>query len=93
MTISSDEEEEGRNRKIASVNNNTPLINASHAFNENMDTILEKEPIITNTAIYSSYGDYLEKIEYDAASEGNVSLKKIYINKWTNKILADFTKW
>lgn len=73
MTISSDEEEEGRIKKIESVNNNTPLSNASNAFNEDMDTILEKEPIITNTAIFNSYNDYLANIE--ASSEGKCFIK------------------
>ncbi|CAL1674391.1 unnamed protein product [Lasius platythorax] len=63
LTISSDEEEEGRTKKIESVNNNAPLSNASNAFNEDMDTILEKEPVITNTSIFRSYSDYLANNE------------------------------
>lgn len=74
MTISSDEEEEGRIKKIESVNNNAPLSNASNAFNEDMDTILEKEPVITNTSIFSSYNDYLANNE--TSSEGNILIKK-----------------
>ncbi|XP_072750156.1 uncharacterized protein [Anoplolepis gracilipes] len=63
LTISSDEEEESRNKKVESINNNAPLTNTSHIFNEDMDTILEKEPVITNTAIFSSYSDYLANNE------------------------------
>lgn len=74
MTISSDEEEEGRTKKIESVNNNTPLSNASNAFNEDMDTILEKEPVITNTSIFRSYNDYLANNE--ESSKGNILFKK-----------------
>lgn len=74
MTISSDEEEEGRIKKVESVNNNAPLSNASNAFNEDMDTILEKEPVITNASIFSSYNDYLANNE--TSSEGNILIKK-----------------
>lgn len=74
MTISSDEEEEGRTKKIESVNNNAPLSNASNAFNEDMDTILEKEPVITNTSIFRSYNDYLANNE--ESSKGNILFKK-----------------
>lgn len=69
LTISSDEEEESRSKKIESVNNNAPLSNATNAFDEDMD-ILEKEPVITNTSVFNSYSDYLANIE--ASSTGNV---------------------
>lgn len=71
MTISSDEEEESRSKKIESINNNAALSNTSNAFNEDMDTILEKEPVITNTSIFSSYNDYM--VHKEVSSKGNIS--------------------
>lgn len=50
MTISSDEEEEGRTKKMKPINSNATIGNATNAFNEDMDTILDKEPIITNAS-------------------------------------------
>ena len=47
-----------------------------------MDTILDKEPVITNTSVFSSYNDYLANIEEN--SKGNVS-QKIY-QRLTNNI-------
>lgn len=75
MTISSDEEEESRSKKIESINNNAPLSNTSNAFNEDMDTILEKEPVITSTSIFISYSDYM--MHKEISSKGNVSLQNI----------------
>ncbi|KAL6436026.1 hypothetical protein ACFW04_005678 [Cataglyphis niger] len=93
LTISSDEEEEGRIKKIESVNNNAPLSNASNAFNEDMDTILEKEPVITNTSIFSSYNDYLahnetssEEICDNQSSLDNEQLPQIAIECRTVRI-------
>lgn len=40
-----------------------------------MDTILEKEPVITNASIFSSYNDYMANKE--VISKGNVSLQNI----------------
>lgn len=50
MTISSDEEEESRTKKIGNINSNAVVSNATNAFNEYLDTILDKEPIITNSS-------------------------------------------
>ncbi|XP_050444558.1 uncharacterized protein LOC126848050 isoform X3 [Cataglyphis hispanica] len=93
LTISSDEEEEGRIKKIESVNNNAPLSNASNAFNDDMDTILEKEPVITNTSIFSSYNDYLahnetssEEICDNQSSLDNEQLPQIAIECRTVRI-------
>jgi hypothetical protein len=47
------------------------LGNASNALPEDMDTILDKEPVITNTSVFSSYSDFLANIE--ESSKGNVS--------------------
>ncbi|XP_025989146.1 uncharacterized protein LOC105193209 isoform X3 [Solenopsis invicta] len=55
LTISSDEEEESRNKKITNINSNVMVGNTSDAFNEDVDTILDKEPIITNNSVYSLY--------------------------------------
>ncbi|XP_036141062.1 uncharacterized protein LOC105830930 isoform X2 [Monomorium pharaonis] len=57
LTISSDEEEEGRPKKIISTNSNTVVGNASNVFNEDMDTILDKEPIITNNSVFNLYDE------------------------------------
>lgn len=56
MTISSDEEEEGKSKKTGT-NSNTVLGNVCNSFDENIDTILEKEPIITNTSVFNSSCD------------------------------------
>ncbi|XP_011631462.1 uncharacterized protein LOC105423416 isoform X2 [Pogonomyrmex barbatus] len=64
LTISSDEEEEGR-KKMASSNSNTVLGNTSNAFDEEMDTILDKEPIITNATVPSLYDDLDEENSKD----------------------------
>ncbi|XP_012137297.1 uncharacterized protein LOC100878812 [Megachile rotundata] len=58
LTISSDEEEEGKNKKMESSNNSTCSQDASNNFNEEMDTILEKEPVITNNSVSSTCSDY-----------------------------------
>ncbi|XP_014473884.1 PREDICTED: sentrin-specific protease 7-like isoform X2 [Dinoponera quadriceps] len=52
LTISSDEEEEGKTRKIG-INSNAVLGNACNTFDDDVDTILEKEPIITNTSVFN----------------------------------------
>jgi len=72
LTISSDEEEENRTKKVGCVNNSVAMQgNASNALPEDMDTILDKEPVITNTSVFSSYSDFLANIE--ESSKGNVS--------------------
>jgi len=67
LTISSDEEEESR-AKRKNVNNNAALNNVSNAFNEDADTILDKEPIITNSSVSTSY----EEFSNDENSKGNI---------------------
>jgi len=68
LTISSDEEEEGRPKKTGSINNNAIVGNASNTFNEE-DTIVDKEPIITNTSAFNLYDDVMDNEEN---SKGNV---------------------
>lgn len=68
MTISSDEEEEGRTKKIKSINSNAIVGNATNAFNEDVDTILDKEPIITNTS--GSYDGFT--MDNEENSKGDV---------------------
>ncbi|XP_018399292.1 PREDICTED: uncharacterized protein LOC108777009 isoform X1 [Cyphomyrmex costatus] len=63
LTISSDEEEEGRPKKIGSVNNNAVVGNASNTFNEDINTIVDKEPIITNTSVFNLYDDIMDNEE------------------------------
>ncbi|XP_076235982.1 uncharacterized protein LOC143180264 isoform X3 [Calliopsis andreniformis] len=58
LTISSDEEEEGKSKKLDGSNNSSFSHDTSNAFSEEMDTILEKEPIITNNSISSPCSDY-----------------------------------
>lgn len=71
MTISSDEEEEGKTKKTENTNqSSTTLNNASNVFDEDMDTILDKEPIITNTTVYSACGNILTNNE--DSDEGNI---------------------
>ncbi|XP_018366167.1 PREDICTED: uncharacterized protein LOC108763222 isoform X4 [Trachymyrmex cornetzi] len=62
LTISSDEEEEGRPKKTGSINNNAVVGNASNTFNEE-DTIVDKEPIITNTSSFNLYDDIMDNEE------------------------------
>lgn len=65
LTISSDEEEEGKTKKTG-INSNAVSGNACDTFDDEVDTILEKEPIITNTSVFNpSYRDD------DASSEEN----------------------
>lgn len=68
MTISSDEEEEGRTKKIKSISSNTTVGNATNAFNEDVDTILDKEPIITNTS--GSYDEF--PMDNEENSKGDI---------------------
>nr|XP_031839540.1 uncharacterized protein LOC116430050 isoform X2 [Nomia melanderi] len=58
LTISSDEEEEGKSKTLEGSNNSTFSHIASNSFTEEMDTILEKEPVITNNSISSTSSDY-----------------------------------
>ncbi|EZA57568.1 Sentrin-specific protease [Ooceraea biroi] len=57
LTISSDEEEEGRAKKIGNINSDAAVGNANNTFDEEVDTILDKEPIITNSTVSSSYDE------------------------------------
>lgn len=63
LTISSDEEEEGKMKKLESSNNSTCSHDTSNNFNEDLDTILEKEPVITNNSISSTSSDYAMETE------------------------------
>ncbi|KAK2579020.1 hypothetical protein KPH14_002814 [Odynerus spinipes] len=58
LTISSDEDEEGKTRKVDGINNSAVTSNASNNFSEEMETILEKEPVITNNSVSSTNIDY-----------------------------------
>jgi len=61
LTISSDEEEEDRIKKTGNTNSNAIISNLNNAFNDDMDTILDKEPIITNTSVPSLYDDIMDE--------------------------------
>ncbi|XP_029034245.1 uncharacterized protein LOC114871873 isoform X3 [Osmia bicornis bicornis] len=63
LTISSDEEEEGKMKKLESSNNSTCSHDTSNNFSEDLDTILEKEPVITNNSISSTSSDYAMETE------------------------------
>lgn len=66
LTISSDEEEDSKNGKIDNANCSASSADASNNFSEEMETILEKEPIITNNSVCSASPDYA------ADSEDNI---------------------
>lgn len=68
LTISSDEEEGNKMKKTESNNSTTNLCNASNASNEDVDTILDKEPVITYNSVFVPCDDSNEE-----ESEGNVS--------------------
>ncbi|XP_020283705.1 uncharacterized protein LOC109854713 isoform X3 [Pseudomyrmex gracilis] len=72
LTISSDEEDEGKAKKIGNINNNT-LGHASNSFNEEVGTILEKEPIITTNCIFSSYNDFKNDEKFGTGTCDNES--------------------
>ncbi|XP_078053727.1 uncharacterized protein LOC144479093 isoform X3 [Augochlora pura] len=72
LTISSDEEEEGKNKSLEGSNNSTFSHITSNNFNEEMDTILEKEPVITNNSISSTSTDYAMDSE-DVTKDNSVS--------------------
>lgn len=59
LTISSDEEEEGKARKLEGANNSNLSHDANNSFSEEMETILEKEPIITNNSVSSTCSEYI----------------------------------
>lgn len=61
MTISSDEEEEGKKRSDSS--NNIFSNDMSNNYSDEMDTILEKEPIITNNSVSDTNPDYTMESE------------------------------
>ncbi|CAK9818629.1 Sentrin-specific protease 7 [Anthophora plagiata] len=63
LTISSDEEEEGKTKKSETSNNSTFSNDASNNFSEEMETIHEKEPVITNNSISSTSSDYAMESE------------------------------
>ncbi|XP_076301470.1 uncharacterized protein LOC143219351 isoform X2 [Lasioglossum baleicum] len=58
LTISSDEEEEGKAKASEGCNNSTLSHLTHNTFDEETDTILEKEPVITNNSISSISTDY-----------------------------------
>ncbi|XP_047354219.1 uncharacterized protein LOC124950862 isoform X3 [Vespa velutina] len=58
LTISSDEDEEGKTRKVDGVNTSAVSSNASNNFTEEMETILDKEPVITNNSVSSTNIDF-----------------------------------
>ncbi|XP_053974438.1 uncharacterized protein LOC128874118 isoform X1 [Hylaeus volcanicus] len=58
LTISSDEEEEGKSKKSEGSNNSTFSHIPNNSFSDEMETILEKEPVITNNSISSPSADY-----------------------------------
>ncbi|XP_015187662.1 PREDICTED: uncharacterized protein LOC107072337 isoform X2 [Polistes dominula] len=58
LTISSDEDEEGKTRKVDGVFNNAVSSNASNNLSEEMETILDKEPVITNNSVSSTNIDF-----------------------------------
>nr|XP_033339479.1 sentrin-specific protease 7-like [Megalopta genalis] len=72
LTISSDEEEEGKNKSSEGSNNSTFSHITSNSFTEEMDTILEKEPVITNNSISSTSADYAMDSE-DVTKDNSVS--------------------
>ncbi|XP_012346759.1 uncharacterized protein LOC100866704 isoform X3 [Apis florea] len=61
LTISSDEEEEGKKRSDSS--NNIFSNDMSNNYSDEMDTILEKEPIITNNSVSDTNPDYIMESE------------------------------
>lgn len=63
LTISSDEEEEGKIKRSDGSSNNIFSNDASNNFSEEMETILEKEPVITNNSISSVSSDYAMESE------------------------------
>lgn len=69
LTISSDEDEEGKTRKVDGVNSNAVSSNASNNFTEEMETILDKEPVITNNSVSSTNVDLPPSSE--ECTEGN----------------------
>ena len=62
LTISSDEEDEGKIKKSDGSSNNI-FSNDSNSFNEEMETILEKEPVITNNSVCNANSDYTMESE------------------------------
>ncbi|XP_043497008.1 uncharacterized protein LOC122520800 isoform X2 [Polistes fuscatus] len=77
LTISSDEDEEGKTRKVDGVFSNAVSSNASNNLNEEMETILDKEPVITNNSVSSTNIDFLSSNE--ECTEGG-SLKSEDLN-------------
>lgn len=63
LTISSDEEEESKIKRSDGSSNNIFSNDASNNFSEEMETILEKEPVITNNSISSVSSDYAMESE------------------------------
>ncbi|XP_014616796.1 PREDICTED: uncharacterized protein LOC106793974 isoform X2 [Polistes canadensis] len=63
LTISSDEDEEGKTRKVDGVFSNAVSSNASNNLSEEMETILDKEPVITNNSVSST------NIEFSSSNE------------------------
>ena len=63
LTISSDEEEEGKIKRPDGSSNNIFSNDATNSFSEEMETILEKEPVITNNSTSSMSSDYAMESE------------------------------
>ena len=61
LTISSDEEDESKIKKSDGSSNN--IFSNDNSFNEEMETILEKEPVITNNSICNASSDYAMESE------------------------------
>ncbi|XP_017760809.1 PREDICTED: uncharacterized protein LOC108551228 [Eufriesea mexicana] len=77
LTISSDEEEEGKNKRSEGSNNNVFSNDGGNDFTEEMETILEKEPIITNNSVSNTSSDYTmesEDIKDNAVQSPHTSL-------------------
>ncbi|XP_076650247.1 uncharacterized protein LOC143357617 isoform X2 [Halictus rubicundus] len=72
LTISSDEEEEGKTKASEGSNNSTFSNITINTFTEETDTILEKEPVITNNSISSTSTDYAMETE-DMMKDNSVS--------------------
>ncbi|CAL7933808.1 unnamed protein product [Xylocopa violacea] len=68
LTISSDEEEEGKTKKSGGSSNNISS-SESNNFSEEMATILEKEPVITNNSTPNTNTDY--NMDSDDAMKDN----------------------
>ncbi|KAI4483443.1 hypothetical protein M0802_013385 [Mischocyttarus mexicanus] len=85
LTISSDEDEEGKTRKVDGSFSNAISSNANNNLSEEMETILDKEPIITNNSVSSTNIDFASNNE-DNTEGGN--LKNEHLN-FTNSSIQN----